>query len=77
VASAVRALGLTVDPERIVLGGGVSEVGEPLRVEVVRQLRVLAEGSPFLASLGLADRLSTVPRHYPVAAVGAALVAAR
>ena len=76
VASAVRALGLAIDPQRIVLGGGVSEVGEPLRVEVERQLRSLGEGSPFLASLGLADRLSMVPRHYPVAAVGAALVAA-
>jgi glucokinase len=76
VASAVRALCLTVDPERIVLGGGVSEVGEPLRVEVVRQLRAMGEGSPFLASLGLAERLSMVPQHYPVAAVGAALMAA-
>jgi glucokinase len=76
VAGAVRALCLTVDPERIVLGGGVSEVGEPLRVEVVHQLRAMGEGSPFLASLGLAERLSVVPQHYPVAAVGAALVAA-
>ncbi|WP_322919836.1 ROK family protein [Nocardioides renjunii] len=76
VACAVRALGLTIDPECIVLGGGVAEVGEPLRVEVVRQLRALGEGSAFLASLGLADRLSMVPQHYPVAAVGAALVAA-
>jgi predicted NBD/HSP70 family sugar kinase len=74
VAGAVRVLGLTVDPERIVLGGGVSEVGEPLREGVQRQLRVLGEGSPFLASLGLADRLTMVPRHYPVAAVGAAIL---
>ncbi|MCF6376802.1 ROK family protein [Nocardioides KLBMP 9356] len=76
VASAVRALCLTIDPERIVLGGGVSEVGAPLHEQVVRQLRALGEGSPFLASLGLADRLSMVPLHHPVAAVGAALVAA-
>ncbi len=74
VASAIRALGLTIDPERIVLGGGVAEVGEPLREQVVRQLRSLGEGSPFLASLGLADRLSMVPLHYPVAAVGAAIL---
>ena len=74
VASAIRVLGLTIDPERIVLGGGVSEVGEPLREEVVRQLRALGEGSPFLASLGLAERLSMVPRHYPVSAVGAAIL---
>lgn len=75
VASAVRALCLTVDPARIVLGGGVSEVGEPLRVEVVRQLRAMGECSAFLASLGLAERLAIVPQHYPVAAAGAALVA--
>jgi glucokinase len=36
----------------------------------------MGEGSPFLASLGLAERLSMVPQHYPVAAVGAALMAA-
>jgi predicted NBD/HSP70 family sugar kinase len=74
VACAVRVLGLTIDPERIVLGGGVAEVGEPLRVEVVRQLEALAAGSPFLGSLGLADRLAMVPPGYPVAAVGAAIL---
>lgn len=74
VASAIRVLALTIDPQCVVLGGGVSEVGEPLREEVVRQLRGLGERSPFLASLGLADRLTLLPRHYPVAAVGAALV---
>ena len=74
IAHAIRVLALTIDPERIVLGGGVSEVGQPLCDEVVRQLHVLGEGSPFLASLGLADRLSLLPRHYPVAAVGAAIL---
>lgn len=74
VANAIRVLALTIDPQRIVLGGGVSEVGEPLREEVVRQLEALGEGSPFLASLGMADRLSMLPRHYPVAAVGAAIL---
>ncbi|MBC2933084.1 ROK family protein [Nocardioides sp. zg-1228] len=74
VASAVRILGLTIDPERIVLGGGVAELGEPLREQVVRQLHVLGEGSPFLASLGLADRLTLVPSGHPVAAVGAAIL---
>lgn len=74
VASAIRVLALTIDPQRIVLGGGVSEVGAPLREEVVRQLDVLAEGSSFLASLGLTDRVVMLPRHYPVAAVGAAIL---
>lgn len=74
VASAIRVLALTIAPQRIVLGGGVSEIGEPLRQEVARQLDALGEGSPFLGSLGLADRLSMLPRHYPVAAVGAAVL---
>lgn len=74
VASAIRMLALTVDPQCIVLGGGVSEVGAPLRDEVARQLEALTEGSPFLASLQLAQRLSMLPRHYPVAAVGAAIL---
>ena len=74
VASAVRVLGLTVDPTSIVLGGGVSEVGDVLAEEVRCQLRAMEEGSPFLASLGLPDRLSVVPRGYPAAAVGAAIL---
>ncbi len=73
VASAVRVLGLTIDPEAIVVGGGVTEVGEPLRRGVVHQLGLLGEGSPFLASLGLGERLVMVPPGYPVAAVGAAI----
>ena len=56
------------------LGGGVAEVGEPLREQVARQLRAMGGGSPFLASLELADRLTIVPQHYPVAAVGAAIL---
>ena len=74
VASAVRVLALTIDPQCIVLGGGVSEVGAPLREGVVRQLELLAEGSPFLTSLALTDRVAMLPRHYPVAAVGAAIL---
>lgn len=73
VASAVRVVGLTIDPERIVVGGGVAEVGEPLREGVVRQLALLGRGSPFLASLELGDRLVMVPPGLPVAAVGAAI----
>lgn len=73
VASAVRVLGLTIDPERIVVGGGVAEVGEPLRRGVVDQLARLGEGSPFLASLELGERLVMVPPGFPLSAVGAAI----
>jgi predicted NBD/HSP70 family sugar kinase len=74
VASAVRVLSLTVDPRTVVLGGGVAQLGEQLRVAVAAALREQAAASPFLASLDLAGRLRVVPSDYPVAAVGAALL---
>ncbi len=76
IASAVRAIGLTVDPDVIVLGGGVAQLGDPLREAVARALRAQADGSPFLGSLALADRVRVVPRDIPVAALGAALLGA-
>lgn len=74
VADAVRVLCLAVDPASIVIGGGVSQLGEELREAVSAALRDQAVGSPFLASLELASRLRVVPAGHPVAAVGAALV---
>ncbi len=74
VAGAVRVLSLAVDPRTFVLGGGVAQLGEPLRTAVAGALREQARTSPFLASLDLAGRLRVVPAHYPVAAVGAALL---
>jgi glucokinase len=74
VAEAVRLLALAVDPDVIVLGGGVSSLGEPLRVEVAAALDAQAASSPFLASLDLAHRLSVVPAGHPVAAIGAAML---
>jgi len=74
VASAVRVLALAVDPRTVVLGGGVAQLGEQLRVAVAGALLDQAASSPFLASLDLADRLRVVPSSYPVAAVGAALL---
>jgi predicted NBD/HSP70 family sugar kinase len=72
VASAIRVLSLTVDPASIVIGGGVAQLGDPLRTAVAQALLEQAATSPFLASLDLAGRLRVVPSDYPVAAVGAA-----
>jgi predicted NBD/HSP70 family sugar kinase len=72
VASAIRVLSLAVDPASIVLGGGVAQLGDPLRMAVAQALLAQASSSPFLASLDLAGRLRVVPADYPVAAVGAA-----
>ncbi len=74
LADAIRVLSLVADPRRVVLGGGVAALGEPLRAAVVSALRTQAASSPFLASLALADRMRVVPAGHPVAAVGAALL---
>jgi len=74
VAAGVRLLCLTVDVETVVIGGGVTQVGEPLRHAVAGALRAQAESSGFLGSLGLAERIRLVPTDYPVAAIGAALL---
>ena len=74
VAAAVRVLCLTVDPGAVVLGGGVAQLGDPLRVAVAAALLDQAVRSPFLAALDLAGRLRILGPDVPVAAVGAALI---
>jgi glucokinase len=74
VADAIRMLSLAVDPAAIIIGGGVAHVGEPLLTAVTAALRSQASASPFLAALGLADRLSLLPGELPVGAIGAALI---
>ena len=74
VADAIRMLSLAVDPAAIIIGGGVAHVGAPLLDAVTAALRSQAAGSPFLAALGLADRLRLLPGELPVGAIGAALI---
>ncbi len=75
VAAAVRVLVLTTDVERVVIGGGVREVGAPLLDAVVGALTREAATSGFLTSLRLAERVELAPHGVPVAAIGAALAA--
>jgi predicted NBD/HSP70 family sugar kinase len=74
LAAAVALVAHTVDPELIVLGGGVAEAGRPLLDGVRAALRARAV-SPFLASLDLPARLTIVPEGIPVGALGAARAA--
>lgn len=74
VAAAVRVLVLTVDVDRVVIGGGLSSLGDALRDDVVGVLRAWEAASPFLASIELSARVDVVPAAFPAAAVGAALV---
>jgi len=76
VAASVRLLVLTVDPDRVVMGGGLSTLGDELLDAVRGVLGAWAGSSPFLASLDLADRVEVLPHDFPAAAVGAALVGA-
>ena len=74
VASAVRLLILTADVETIVIGGGLSHLGDQLLSDVRDVLSGWAAASPFLASLDLTSRVQLVPQGFPAAAVGAALI---
>jgi len=74
VGSAVRILVLTCDVDRVVVGGGVAGIGEPLLDAVRSALQAESRQSPFLASLDLAERVSLAPAGVPVGALGAALV---
>ncbi|HVT69887.1 MAG TPA: ROK family protein [Trebonia sp.] len=74
VADAIRMLALAVDPAAIIIGGGVAHAGEPLLAAVRAALRSQAAASPFLAALGLPDRLRLLPGRPPVGAIGAALI---
>jgi predicted NBD/HSP70 family sugar kinase len=70
-------LALAVDPERILIGGGIARRGDKLRGEITGELERAAEGSAFLASLRLAERIEIVSPDEALGAVGAALMGDR
>jgi predicted NBD/HSP70 family sugar kinase len=75
LAAAVVHLVLTVDVTRVVFGGGVADVGEPLVTGVRRALDAQAASSPWLRSLGLDALVGVLAPGTPVGAIGAALAA--
>lgn len=74
VAAAIRLVALSVDVDVIILGGGVSELGEPLLAVTQKALRAQARGSQLLESLRLEDRVRLLPSGSAAAAIGAALL---
>ncbi|WP_127476829.1 ROK family protein [Microbacterium sulfonylureivorans] len=76
VAAAVRVLVLTADVDAVVLGGGVTALGDRLMADVAAELAASAEASPFMRSLHLQERVELLPAGSPAAALGAALVGA-
>ncbi|WP_186307675.1 ROK family protein [Microbacterium sp. 1.5R] len=75
-AAAVRALVLSADVERVIIGGGLTALGARLDAGVRDALRTGAEASAFMRSLHLDERIELLPLGSPAAAVGAALVGA-
>lgn len=75
LAEAVVLLVLGTDPEFVVLGGGVAEVGPPLLDGVRAALDHRVRRSPLLASLDVGARLRLVPEGAPAGALGAAILA--
>jgi predicted NBD/HSP70 family sugar kinase len=76
VASAVRILVLTVDVDLVVIGGGISQLGNPLLGAVRSVFEQWEGGSPFLTSLRLGERVRILPPDSGVAATGAAWLGA-
>ena len=76
VAAAVRLLVLTVDVDSVVIGGGISRLGDVLLADVRGVLERWAADSAFLAMQHLPERVQILPPDFPAAAVGAALVGA-
>lgn len=77
LAGAIALIAQTVDPEVIVLGGGVADGGQQLLEAVSSALAVRAAHSPVLSALGLSARLALVPEGVPAGALGAARLASR
>lgn len=72
VASAARILVLTLDVERIVVGGGLAADGDGILRGAATTFDEWGASSEFLASLELGKRLILLPAELPVAALGAA-----
>ena len=75
-AAAVRVLVLSADVETVIIGGGLTALGDTLRAGIRRSLLHDAETSSFMRSLQLDDRIEMLSPGSPAAAFGAALVGA-
>lgn len=74
IGLAIELLVLATGAEQVVIGGGLSGLGEPLRAGIAQDLKTRAAGSGFVDSLDLPARFDLLPPDLPVAALGAALL---
>lgn len=71
---AVQLLVIAAGAERVVVGGGLTAMGEPFLQAVRENLRARGSRSPFLRSLLLEERVSFLTSAVPLAAIGAAVL---
>ncbi|MGW5240581.1 ROK family protein [Monashia sp. NPDC004114] len=72
VGLAIQLLALASGAEHIVIGGGLSALGEPLQEGIRADLARRARASQMVAALDLPDRFELLDGGMPVAALGAA-----
>lgn len=75
-AAAVRVLILSADVDRVIIGGGITALGDRLMGGIRTAITKGAEESAFMRSLRLDERIELLPAGSPAAAFGAALVGA-
>jgi predicted NBD/HSP70 family sugar kinase len=76
VASAVRILVLTMDVDVVVIGGGISTMGDALLTAVRGVFADWEKSSPFITSLELGERVRILSPDASAAATGAAWLGA-
>lgn len=72
-SSAVRAIGVTMAPDAVVIGGGLRQIGAPLIDGIRAQLSEWEDRSQFFAGFRLSERMEVLPGGMPAATVGASL----
>lgn len=72
---AVQIIALSVDPAAIVIGGGVSLIGDPLLAGLRETIADAEHRSRFVRSLRLGSRVRLAPRGTDIACLGAAHLA--
>ena len=77
VGLAIQILVLAAGAEHVVIGGGLTGLGEPFVEGVRADLRRRTRSAPMIAALDLESRFELVPPSVPVAAIGAALLPGR
>lgn len=73
VAWTVQLCALTLDVDHVVIGGGLTEEGQPFLDALCRRLDAMEAASPLLRSARLRGRVGLAPAGSPLGALGAVL----